>query len=102
MGELLSRCEQLIIVSECCYGGYSPFVKNVLDRSICPYQLPYFAKIKGEIRHPKRYSNNFEVFIHFYGKTTENEKETARMLGSKFLNLSSIDFYDSCEEIKGV
>ncbi|MDR2922943.1 MAG: NAD(P)H-dependent oxidoreductase, partial [Treponema sp.] len=55
MGELWSKCNKLTIISQCFYGGYSPFVKNVLDRSVCPYQLPYFIKTKGEMRHPKRY-----------------------------------------------
>jgi multimeric flavodoxin WrbA len=102
MGELWSKCNRLIIISQCCYGGYSPFVKNVLDRSVCPYQLPYFTKIKGEMRHPKRYQNNMELSIHFYGKISENEKETARMLGNKIFTLSSINFYDSFEGINGV
>ena len=26
MGELLSKCDELILVSKCCYGGFSPFV----------------------------------------------------------------------------
>ena len=102
MGDLWSRCNRLIIISQCYYGGYSPFVKNVLDRSVCSYQLPYFTKIKGEMRHPKRYKNNIELSIHFYGKISENEKETALMLGNKFFTLSSINFYGTFEEIKEV
>jgi multimeric flavodoxin WrbA len=104
MGELWSKCNQLIIISQCYYGCYSPFVKNVLDRSICPYQLPYFTEINGETRHPKRYKNKIEMSIHFYGKITENEKETVRMLGNKYFIFKSLSifFYDSFEEIKGV
>lgn len=104
LGKLWSKCNRLIIISKCYYGGFSPFVKNVIDRAVCPYQLPYFTKINGEMRHPKRYKNNIELSIHFYGEMTENEKETARMLGNKLLiiELSSIDFYGSHEEIKGV
>ncbi|MDU3351391.1 MAG: flavodoxin family protein, partial [Clostridium sp.] len=41
MGEYLSKCDEVIIISECVYGGFSPFVKNVLDRSIS-YVLPFF------------------------------------------------------------
>ncbi|WP_407654270.1 MULTISPECIES: hypothetical protein [Caproicibacterium] len=40
----LSQCDELILISKCCYGGFSPFVKNVLDRSI-PYIHP--VKKKG-------------------------------------------------------
>ena len=102
MGELWSKCSRMIIISQCFYGGYSPFVKNVLDRSICPYQLPYFIKINGEMRGAKRYNNNIEVSIHLYGKISEKEKETARRLTSRFLKFSSINFYDTFEEIKEV
>ena len=44
MGALFGAAENVIVISRCFYGGYSPFVKNVMDRSI-PYLLPFF-KIK--------------------------------------------------------
>lgn len=104
LGELWSKCSRLIIISQCYYGGYSPFVKNVLDRSVCPYQLPYFTKIRGEMRHPRRYKNNIDLSIHLYGNISENEKETARKLAEKFLilKLLSVDFYTDFTEIKGI
>ncbi|SCJ05924.1 hypothetical protein [uncultured Clostridium sp.] len=34
MGEKIASCDELIIISECKYGMYSPFIKNILDRSI--------------------------------------------------------------------
>lgn len=40
MGEYLSKCSDIIIISKCCYGGFSPFVKNVLDRSIS-YEITF-------------------------------------------------------------
>ena len=68
MGELLARCEEARIISRCCYGGYSPFVKNVLDRSI-PYLHPYFKIKNGEMHHKQRYDKilklNNTVFQHF-------------------------------------
>jgi multimeric flavodoxin WrbA len=104
MGVLLSRCNHLIIISRCYYGGFSPFVKNVLDRSVCPYMLPYFKTISGETSHPKRYKNNILYSIHLYGKMTENEKETAQMLAKKIGQNQKTDvhFYRSFDEIKGV
>lgn len=54
MGENLSKCKDLIIISKCCYGGLSPFVKNVLDRSIS-YIHPYFVTRNGEMHHRRRY-----------------------------------------------
>ncbi|MDR2951618.1 MAG: hypothetical protein LBU82_00090 [Treponema sp.] len=102
MGELWSKCGRLIIISRCVYGGFSPFVKNVLDRSVCPYQLPYFTQKNGETRHINRYKNKIEMSVCFYGEITEDEKETAILLGKKFLLMksSSMRFYDAFENIK--
>lgn len=80
MGELLSKCEEVIIVSKCLYGSYSPFIRNVLDRSIS-YLLPYFQKVNGETHHRKRYIHTFSLVVHFYGSDlTEPEKSTAKAL----------------------
>jgi multimeric flavodoxin WrbA len=103
MGELLSKCNQLIIISQCFYGCYSPFVKNVLDRSVCPYQLPYFIKKNKETRHPKRYKNNISLSIHFYGNVSGNEKETAgRFVNKMYFHKTDIIFHGSFDEIQGV
>ena len=47
MGAQLGHCDELILISRCTYGGFSPFVKNVLDRSIS-YIHPYFKVKNGE------------------------------------------------------
>ncbi|MCL2252722.1 MAG: flavodoxin family protein, partial [Treponema sp.] len=103
-GELFSKCDKLIIISQNCYGGFSPFVKNVMDRSVCPYILPYFETDKGETRHPRRYKNKIEYSVHFYGKNSENEKQTAEKLINKIAqkNNKKVCFYNSLEEIKEV
>jgi multimeric flavodoxin WrbA len=106
MGQLFSKCSEIIVISKCFYGGYSPFVKNVFDRSACPYLLPYFKTKKGETHHPKRYKNIINLSAHFYGKISEAEKETARkLIKANGINLgqkTNIFFHDSFEEIKGV
>jgi len=100
MGVLLSKCNQLVIISRCIYGSYSPFVKNVLDRFVCPYQLPYFKNINGETRHPGRYKNDITLSVHFYGEITAAEKDTAAKLVNKLLfNRVNVNFYRSFEEI---
>jgi len=103
MGELLSKCDRLIIVSRCIYGGYSPFVKNVLDRSIS-YLLPYFQIENGITCHQKRYDNSVTLIVHFYGDISDAEKETARELvktnGSNLFEKTEIYFYKSIEEIR--
>jgi multimeric flavodoxin WrbA len=106
MGVIFSKANQLIIISQCFYGGYSPFVKNVLDRSACPYLLPFIIIENGETRHPKRYKNNLEITTHFYGLMSENEKETARKLvKANGINLSAkvnVFFYESFEKLQGI
>jgi len=102
MGILLSKSNQVIIISQCFYGGYSPFVKNVLDRSVCPY----FKTKNRETRHQKRYKNDITLSVHFYGEIPENEKETARKLvkanGINLFHKTGVRFYNAVEEIKGV
>ena len=80
MGELLSKCDELILVSKCCYGGFSAFVKNVLDRS-ASYIHPYFTIRNSKMHHRRRYDNSFRLKAFFYGAgITAQEKKTAENL----------------------
>jgi len=103
---LLSKCKKLIIISRCFFGGYSPFVKNVLERIADSYLLPSFIKRNGETHRLKRYPNDIELSVHFYGSISEKEKETAKKLVKaneiNFCRDSSVRFYNSSDEIKGI
>ncbi|MGI6577846.1 MAG: flavodoxin family protein [Eubacteriales bacterium] len=107
MGENLSKCKDLIIISKCCYGGFSPFVKNVLDRSIS-YIHPYFVTRNGEMHHRRRYKNKINLHVLFYGENiTEEEKQTAQKLVvansvNLACNVSKISFVQSTVEMKGI
>jgi len=105
MGTLLSKCNQMIVISQCIYGGYSPFVKNIFDRSVS-YLLPYFKIKNGETCHPKRYDNVIELTVHFYGEISETEKETAKKLvkanSKSMFEKTEVYFYKSIEEIQEV
>lgn len=80
MGKILSNADEVILISECFYGGYSPFIKNILDRSIS-YLLPFFELVKNETHHKKRYSNTFNLSVYFYkNQITKSEKKTANEL----------------------
>lgn len=106
MGELLSKCSELILVSNCCYGGFSPFVKNVIDRSIS-YSHPYFTIRNGEMHHRRRYSNHICLSAFLYGTDiTAQERETAeRIIHANARNLDSqigkILFAASAESFRG-
>lgn len=45
-GTEMGKCTELILVSQCCYGSVSPFVKTVQDRAIS-YIHPDFVLRKG-------------------------------------------------------
>jgi len=106
MGEYLSKCKEIIIISKCYYGGFSPFVKNVLDRSIS-YIHPYFVIRNGEMHHRRRYKNHIDMKVCFYGENiTEKEKQTGeKLVKANSINLdcdiSSISFVNSIEEMEG-
>ena len=79
MGERLAFCDELLVISKCVYGSYSPFIRNVWDRSL-PYLLPYFFTRNDETHHRARYPKRLAYSVCFYGGMTENEAETAKRL----------------------
>lgn len=106
-GILMSKCDELIIVSECRYSSVSSFVKAVQDRAIS-YIHPCFEIKKGEMHHKRRYENVITLSAHFYGSNiTESEKENARELMQSNVDnyngeLGKICFYNSKEEVEGI
>lgn len=105
MGEYLSKCDEVVIISKCCYGGFSPFVKNVLDRGIS-YVHPYFIMKNGEMHHKRRYDNHIDMKVWFYGENiTEKEKQTAQnLVKANCINFDSndskISFIHSIDEME--
>lgn len=105
MGVLMSRCDELIIVSECTYGGFSPFVKNVLDRSIS-YVSPHFTIRNKELHHKRRYDNVITINAYLYGADiTEKEKETAvSLIKANAINydgnVGRVQFFNSVADVK--
>lgn len=103
----LAASNEIIIISHITYGGYSPEIKAVLDRSI-GYIMPYFRIINGEMHHTMRYQNPFKLSVFFYGKSiSEAEYNIAKQLvPANALNLGagthSVNFYESVASIKEV
>jgi multimeric flavodoxin WrbA len=106
LGQLFSKSNDVIVISKCVYGGYSPFIKNIWDRSIS-YLLPYFIKKNNETHHTMRYGNAFNLTVHFYADSDicPNEKDTAQKLIKancvSYGTTPQIYFYNSLEELKG-
>lgn len=88
VGALLGQSDPLIIVSRCCYGGYSSPVKAVLDRGIGA-SLPFFTWRGGQTHHISRYPRRKLLRVCFYGACTAFEQETAKeMVERNRLNLN--------------
>ena len=96
MGDLLSKTDEVLVISRCVYGGFSPFVKNVLDRSIS-YMHPDFEIRNGEMHHKRRYPHSFNWRVWFYGgNITESEKQTAE----KIIKANSINLQCQVQELR--
>lgn len=104
MGDRFAACEELVLITRNVYGGYSPFVSNVLNRSL-PYVLPYFVFKEGETHHQQRYKQRFKFTVHFYGEgITEAERHTAQALTrANAINLDvsqySVSFHNTLDEL---
>lgn len=107
MGEILSKCDTVTIISKCFYGGFSPFIKNVMDRSIS-FVHPYFIMKNGEMHHRPRYDNHFNLKVVFYGENiSEKEKETAlKLVEANSVNLHGntyeVSFVKDISEMEGI
>ena len=78
LAKLYSKADKVVIISQCVYGSYSPFVKNVLDRTI-PYLLPFFKFKNKEMHHIPRNKTKFGLNVYCYGKDlSSNEKIAAK------------------------
>lgn len=107
MGQCLARCDELAIMSRCCYGGPSPFVKEVLDRCI-PYIHPYFVMKGGEMHHRQRYERTFDARACFYGPgLTRGERATAEkwvhaMADNLYCDVKQVLFQEEPAEWEGL
>ena len=102
MGELIHKAEEIVIISRFTYGGFSSFVKNVMDRSI-GYVLPFFRIYKGEMHHRLRYKESKDLTVIFRGNGfCAADKEKAR----KYIEVVCTNFnakikelrFDECDE----
>ena len=106
MGAEWGKCDEAVFISRCTYGSLSPFVKNVLDRSLA-YVHPDFVTHLGEMHHKRRYDNTIKCSFYFYGDTTEAEKSTAKKVMQAFMDnfygeIKEIKFFNTAEEMEGM
>lgn len=104
IGALIGQSDPLIIVSRCCYGGYSSPVKAILDRAI-GVSLPLFTWRGGQTHHISRYPRRKLMRVCFYGECTGFEQETAKeVVERNRLNLdyekADVVFLENIEQLK--
>ena len=84
---VLGRADELIVITENCYGAYSPAVKNVFDRSI-GLSTPMSTYRGKQMHHTLRYGRHDSIKVYTYGEITKEEKETfAFMVERNAINL---------------
>ena len=71
----IGKAEELIIITENCYGAYSPAVKNVLDRSI-GVSTPFSTYRGRQMHHTLRYGKKKKLAVYTYGHMTADEEKT--------------------------
>ena len=79
---LLGQADDVVIITRNLYGGYSPDVKNVLDRSIGT-STPFSTYRGGQMHHTLRYGKHGLWKVLVYGEITEAEKESFRYLAQR-------------------
>lgn len=76
---MIGKADELVIVTENCYGAYSPAVKTVLDRSI-GISTPFSTYRGKQMHHTLRYGKKEKLKVYAYGSMTEEEAETFRYM----------------------
>lgn len=76
---VLGQADELTIITENCYGGYSSDVKCVLDRGI-GLSTPMSTYRGKMMHHTLRYGKHNSLRVFVYGDITEKEKETWNLL----------------------
>ncbi len=79
---IIGQADELVIVTRNLYGGYSPAVKNVLDRSIGS-STPFSTYRGGQMHHTLRYGKHDLWKVIVYGEISEAERESFRALAER-------------------
>lgn len=101
----IGLADELIIISENCYGSYSPKIKAVLDRGIGT-STPLSTYMGGLMHHTLRYGKKDIMKVYVYGDISEKERETWKLLaqcnatngGWKNYKLNFISSFKELEE----
>ncbi|MDE5825900.1 MAG: hypothetical protein K2N44_00595 [Lachnospiraceae bacterium] len=105
--DLIGSCGQLVLISRCVYGGFSPFVQGVLEkcrRHFGPFLEMRHGQTHYEVKSENR--NTFGMVCCFYGDNiTPREEQSARIQSvSDGISLQAkgvkIVFYDTIDKLR--
>jgi multimeric flavodoxin WrbA len=82
ISRVVGNADELVIITENCYGSYSPAVKNVLDRSI-GLSTPFSSDRGRQMHHTLRYGRHGRLSVIAYGDMTEAEADTMRLFAER-------------------
>lgn len=79
--DFIGECRQLVLISRCVYGGFSPFIQGVLERCRARFE-PLLELRYGRTRYRMKHADNpFGMVCCFYGHDiTAEEEESARFV----------------------
>ena len=102
----VGKADELIIITQNCYGCYSPAIKAILDRSNGG-ATPLSTYRGGQMHHALRYGMLDNIKVYVYGDITPEENETfAYLLERNALNYGyrnySVTVLESPAELEGI
>ena len=93
MCRILGQADDLVIVTENWYGGYSPAVKNVLDRSI-GMSTPMSTYRGKQMHHTLRYGKHNRLKVFVYGNIAPSEMKTWELMVERNALNEGYTFYE--------
>lgn len=76
---VIGQADELVIITENYYGGYSPAVKNILDRSIGT-STPMSTYRGKQMHHTLRYGKHNRLKVVVYGDIASSEMKTWELM----------------------
>lgn len=107
MKEMIESCRQLVLISRCVYGGFSPSIQNVLTKF--KEQFGPFLELRNGQTHYKIKNENknaFGMICCFYGDDITPEDEQSARIQSVSDGISlraravKIVFYDTTDKLR--
>ena len=103
---VLGTADDLTVITENLYGGYSPAIKNILDRSIGS-STPFSTYRGRQMHHTLRYGKRNCLRIIVYGNISESEQRTLKLMAERnAVNMGfkeySVTFCADADEAEGM